>query len=71
MKSSIWSPHPLHVVREVKVSDVLGDRAGTRLEASGVCAHDGAYYVIFDNTSGIARITESPVKLASCAALYR
>ncbi len=58
VKASIWSDQPLQVVSEIKISDLLGDRAGTRLEASGVCGHDGAYYVIFDNTSGIARITD-------------
>src|SRR4051794_41478323 len=52
------STRPLQLVTEAKVAVLLDAPAGRKLEASGVCAHDGAFYVIFDDLSGIARITD-------------
>src|SRR2546423_7976129 len=49
----------LELVSEARVSDVLGDRLDPRLEASGVLAEDGLFYVIFDNLPHIARIGPS------------
>jgi hypothetical protein len=46
----------LELVREAKVFDVLAGRLNPRLEASGVLARDGLFYVIFDNIPHIACI---------------
>jgi hypothetical protein len=46
----------LELVKEAKVFDVLGGRLDPRLEASGVLAKDGLFYVIFDNLPHIACI---------------
>lgn len=46
----------LELIREAKISDILGDALGPRLEASGVLARDGLFYVVFDNLPHIARI---------------
>ena len=45
----------LELVAEAKVFDILGKRLDARLEASGVLAKDGLFYVIFDNMPHIAR----------------
>jgi hypothetical protein len=45
----------LELVREAKVFNILGKRLDARLEASGVLAKDGLFYVIFDNMPHIAR----------------
>ena len=52
------SPQPLRVLGEAKVAVLLGLPDGQRLEASGVCTHDGVTYVIFDNAPGIARLVD-------------
>ena len=44
----------LELVKEAKLFDVLGGRLDPRLEASGVLAMDGLFYVIFDNLPHIA-----------------
>jgi hypothetical protein len=44
----------LELVKEAKVFDILGGRLDPRLEASGVLAKDGLFYVIFDNLPHIA-----------------
>lgn len=49
----------LELLESHKLSEVLGDPPATRLEASGICTTDDAYYVIFDNRPDIARITKS------------
>ena len=56
----------LELVKETKIYRMLpsGD-ADSRLEASGVCAKDGVFYVIFDNSPHVARLdgalrTDSP-----------
>jgi hypothetical protein len=46
----------LELVEEAKIFDILGGRLDPRLEASGVLAKDGLFYVIFDNLPHIARI---------------
>ena len=49
----------LELVKEAKVGDLLGDSVGHRLEASGVVAIDGRFYVIFDNVPHIGVIGEA------------
>ena len=44
----------LELVREAKLFDILAGRLDPRLEASGVLARDGLFYVIFDNLPHIA-----------------
>jgi hypothetical protein len=46
----------LELVREAKISDLLEGSLDPRLEASGVLAKDGLFYVIFDNLPHIACI---------------
>ena len=46
----------LELVAEAKVFDILEGVLSPRLEASGVLAKDGMFYVIFDNLPHIARI---------------
>jgi hypothetical protein len=49
----------LELRAEAKIRSLLpdpADRAGGRLEASGVLAKDGHFYVIFDNVPHVARI---------------
>jgi hypothetical protein len=51
----------LELIVEAKVADLLDgidDLTAASLEPSGVCVHDGAFYVIFDNVSTIARIED-------------
>ena len=51
----------LELITEAKVADLLDgvdQVAAAALEPSGVCVHDGAFYVIFDNVSTIARIED-------------
>ena len=49
----------LELVREAKIFDILEDSLDPRLEASGVLAKDGLFYVIFDNLPHIACIGPS------------
>jgi hypothetical protein len=46
----------LELVREAKIFDILPGSPDPRLEASGVLAKDGLFYVIFDNLPHIACI---------------
>lgn len=46
----------LELVREAKIFDILPGSMDPRLEASGVLAKDGLFYVIFDNLPHIACI---------------
>jgi hypothetical protein len=49
----------LRLVREQKISELLPDpSAGRRYEASGVLAMNGQYFVVFDNRSSVARLSE-------------
>ena len=47
---------PLELVSEAKIFDILQGSLDPRLEASGVLAKDGRFYVIFDNLPHIACI---------------
>ena len=55
----------LELVREAKILDILEGSLNPRLEASGVLAKDGLFYVIFDNLPHIARIGPALVRTAS------
>jgi hypothetical protein len=44
----------LILLHEAKISEILGAQVDSRLEASGVLAKDGVFYVIFDNLADIA-----------------
>ena len=57
----------LELVAEAKVFDIFAGRLDSRLEASGVLAKDGLFYVIFDNLPHIACIGPelSPVAAAN------
>jgi hypothetical protein len=46
----------LELVKEAKIFDIFEGRLDPRLEASGVLAKDGLFYVIFDNLPHIACI---------------
>jgi hypothetical protein len=46
----------LELVNEAKIFGILADRLDPKLEASGVLAKDGLFYVIFDNLPHIALI---------------
>ena len=61
----------LELVAEAKVFDILGDRLDPRLEASGVLAKDGLFYVIFDNLPHIARIGPELSPAATANAVIR
>ena len=49
----------LELVKEAKIADLIGESGGHRLEASGVVAIDGLFYVIFDNVPHIGVIGEA------------
>lgn len=46
----------LRLVEEHKLHELLGRKASARLEASGVCVRGRYLYVIFDNSTHVARI---------------
>jgi hypothetical protein len=48
----------LLLLQETKISEILGGQVDPRLEASGVLAKDGFFYVIFDNLADIACLDE-------------
>src|SRR3954453_23962110 len=55
------SSEALELIVEAKVADLLDGvdaLTAASLEPSGICVHDGAFYVIFDNVSVIARIED-------------
>ena len=54
----------LELVREAKVFDILEGSLDPRLEASGVLAKDGLFYVIFDNLPHIACIRPELIRAA-------
>jgi hypothetical protein len=43
-----------YLLQEKKIAEILGGQVDPRLEASGVLAKDGFFYVIFDNLADIA-----------------
>jgi hypothetical protein len=55
----------LELVSEVKISDILEGSLDPRLEASGVLAKDGLFYVIFDNLPHIACLGPELSRVAS------
>ena len=57
---------PLELVREAKIFDILPGMQKPKLEASGVLAKDGLFYVIFDNLPDIGVI--DPALSAAAAA---
>ena len=61
----------LELVREAKIFDVLAGRLDPRLEASGVLAMGGLFYVIFDNLPHIARIGPELSPAAAANAVIR
>jgi hypothetical protein len=56
MVATLTAMPQLELVREAKIFDILEGSLGPRLEASGVLAKDGLFYVIFDNLPHIACI---------------
>jgi hypothetical protein len=62
---------PLHLVREAKLASLLAGAGGDRLEASGVLAAGGGFYVIFDNAPDIARIEATLSPAAAGSGLIR
>ena len=56
MVATQTSMQQLELVREAKIFDILPGSLDPRLEASGVLAMDGLFYVIFDNLPHIACI---------------
>ncbi|MEU6672935.1 hypothetical protein [Streptomyces sp. NPDC046925] len=47
----------LRLVKESKIKDLIGDGAGTRLEASGVLYRDGAFLIVCDNLPSLIRVS--------------
>ncbi|MEU5689365.1 hypothetical protein DEJ48_34230 [Streptomyces venezuelae] len=47
----------LRLVKEAKIQDLIGDSAGTRLEASGVLYRDGAFLIVCDNLPSLIRVS--------------
>ncbi|MEV5977440.1 hypothetical protein [Streptomyces sp. NPDC052114] len=56
-KASGAADPELRLVKEAKIQDLIGDGAGTRLEASGVLYRDGAFLVVCDNLTSFIRIS--------------
>ncbi|MFI5804714.1 hypothetical protein [Streptomyces sp. NPDC051561] len=56
-KKPAKAPGELRLVKEAKLQDLIGDSAGTRLEASGVLHHDGAFLVVCDNLTSLIRVS--------------
>ncbi|MGW0905657.1 hypothetical protein [Streptomyces sp. NPDC002853] len=49
--------HELRLVKEAKIQDLIGDGAGSRLEASGVIYRDGAFLIVCDNLPSLIRVS--------------
>ncbi|MET8684976.1 hypothetical protein ABZV77_12235 [Streptomyces sp. NPDC004732] len=56
-KSGGKAASELRLVKEAKIQDLIGDGAGTRLEASGVLYRDGAFLIVCDNLSSLIRVS--------------
>lgn len=56
-KTKAKEPRELRLVKEAKIQDLIGDGAGTRLEASGVLCHDGAFLIVCDNLPSLIRVS--------------
>ncbi|WP_413758830.1 hypothetical protein [Streptomyces sp. MMBL 11-3] len=46
----------LRLVKEARIQDLVGDSAGTRLEASGVLYRDGTFLIVCDNLPALIRV---------------
>jgi hypothetical protein len=46
----------LELLAEAKIAEILADAPDHRLDASGVLAHNGVFYVVFDNSRHVGRI---------------
>ncbi|CAM5485759.1 hypothetical protein GCM10010329_68170 [Streptomyces spiroverticillatus] len=55
-KTASAKARELRLVKEAKIQDLIGDSAGTRLEASGVLHHDGAFLIVCDNLPSLIRV---------------
>jgi len=47
----------LRLVKEAKIQALIGDGAGSRLEASGVLYRDGAFLIVCDNLPSLIRVS--------------
>ncbi|MFI0976933.1 hypothetical protein ACH4SP_07895 [Streptomyces sp. NPDC021093] len=56
-KSGAEAVRELRLVKEAKIQDLIGDGAGTRLEASGVLYRDGAFLIVCDNLRSLIRVS--------------
>ncbi|WP_055569650.1 hypothetical protein [Streptomyces atriruber] len=56
-KSEAEAARELRLVKEAKIQDLIGDSAGTRLEASGVLYRDGAFLIVCDNLTSVIRVS--------------
>lgn len=65
MKNHTSEIPELELMYESKIRRLLGDPPEKRFEASGVCVQDDACYVIFDNTSYLARFEMQGSQLSS------
>lgn len=52
------APRVLHLLAERRLSDLLDDGDGRRLEASGVAVRGKSLYVVFDDTTDVARVKD-------------
>ncbi|MFG2497945.1 hypothetical protein ACGFSB_06965 [Streptomyces sp. NPDC048441] len=57
VKIELDAPRELRLVKEAKIQDLIGDSAGTRLEASGVLYRDGAFLIVCDNLTSLIRVS--------------
>lgn len=55
--ATVLEGRPLHLVAERRLRDLLDD-ADCRLEASGVVARDDSLFVVFDDTTDVARVRD-------------
>jgi hypothetical protein len=65
LKQNPTTTPELELVDEAKIRTLLGNPPEKRFEASGVCVKDDACYVIFDNTSHLARFELHESKLST------
>jgi hypothetical protein len=66
--STVQAPlQRLELLKEAKIFDILGGRLDPRLEASGVLANDGLFYVIFDARSAGTGSARSSCRRPFCS----
>lgn len=56
-RAKAGAAYELRLVKEAKIQALIGDSAGSRLEASGVLYRDGAFLVVCDNLPSLIRIS--------------